>query len=118
MPGFRPDRLRRAKPDRARSMQDFNTLQTILQSVCARFKIKPNDLAGHCRQWKVVWPRCLAIYLLRSRTSYSFSAIGELFENRHHTSIFQAARTCKDELDTNADARADLSALESILDKS
>jgi chromosomal replication initiator protein len=94
-------------------LSPFLEYRRILKVVCAMFKIKPKELPKG-QAWRVVWPRYLCIYLLRTRTSYTIREIGDFF-NRDHTSVIASLKAFHNQLDTNPKSRRELSALEQSL---
>lgn len=63
----------------------------IIRHVAKFFKISKHDLVGHRRTANILWPRFVAIYLVRKLTLRSLPEIGRWF-NRDHTTIINALR--------------------------
>ena len=64
----------------------------ILEVVGQHFRLSVADLKSHRRARSVVFPRQLAMYLVRTVTDVSFPGIGELFGNRDHSTVMHAVR--------------------------
>ena len=50
-----------------------------IKFIAERYRVSLADLEGHCREWRIVWPRWLAIHLVRNYTSLSWEKIALLF---------------------------------------
>ncbi|MCM0753673.1 DnaA/Hda family protein [Desulfovibrio aminophilus] len=59
--------------------------ERILEFICARFALTPEQLASRSRKQAVVAARNAAFYLARKHTSLSLSAIGERLGRKHST---------------------------------
>ena len=57
--------------------------------IATRYHVTLEDLEGHNREWRIVWPRWLAIHLVRNYTSLPLPKIGLLFD-RHRDGIRHA----------------------------
>ena len=68
------------------------TLETICRHICARFRVRPEDLRSTSRKREVVFPRQVAIYLSRKFTAHSLIEIGEHYR-RDHSTVLHAIRS-------------------------
>lgn len=58
----------------------------IIHAVAGEFEVSVKQVLGRSRESRYVLPRQISIYLIRSFTQMSYSAIGDVF-GRHHTTI-------------------------------
>lgn len=79
---------------------DITTAFRAIAFICERYHISLEDLEGHCREWRLVWPRWLAILLIKRSTPMGPCQIAHLF-NRYHTAILSALRGVENEVQTN-----------------
>ena len=85
----------------------------IKQIVCDHFSVRMADLNSQRRDRRVLWPRQIAIYLVKVSTSLSLPAIGRRFGNRDHTTILHSCRRVEEEMAKSSPLRdllADLQA--------
>lgn len=75
--------------------------EIVVKDVCRRYDLSVDDLKSECRKRDLVFPRHLAMYLIKQRTGLSLSKIGEMF-NRDHTSVMHAIRTIQNYIDTDS----------------
>jgi len=66
------------------------SVDAIQKKVAAHFDIRPLDLKAKRRNRAVVYPRQIAMYLVRTFTDFSLPEIGEYFGGRDHTTILYA----------------------------
>ena len=66
------------------------SVDAIQKKVAAHFDIRPLDLKAKKRNRAVVYPRQIAMYLVRTFTDFSLPEIGEYFGGRDHTTILYA----------------------------
>jgi chromosomal replication initiator protein len=64
----------------------------ILETVSQHFRLSVADLKSHRRARSVVFPRQLAMYLVRTVAEVSFPSIGDLFSGRDHSTVMHAVR--------------------------
>ena len=68
------------------------SLESICRHICARFRVRSEDLRSTSRKREVVFPRQVAIYLSRKFTTHSLIEIGEHYR-RDHSTVLHAIRT-------------------------
>lgn len=66
------------------------TPEKIKKAVSKKYKIKISDLESSSRKAVYAYPRQIAMYLCRIMTDYSFTKIGNIFGNRHFTTVKHA----------------------------
>lgn len=66
------------------------TVASIQAEVCQYFRLPKKELIGTKRVQSVVYPRQIAMYLVRELTDLSLPKIGELFGKRDHSTVLHA----------------------------
>jgi chromosomal replication initiator protein len=66
------------------------TMDAVLRTVAERFQIKPAQLKEKSNTKKVVYPRQVAMYLIKELTDASLPEIGRLFAGKHHTTVIHS----------------------------
>ena len=86
-----------------------------MQGVCAYYNIDIERLRGKQREREVVWPRQVAMYLMRQETSASLLQIGVELGGRDHTTIMHGWEKVHAEMTNNDRVRHEVAAvLESL----
>ena len=75
--------------------------RTILQAVSDSFDVSLEDLLGKKRDKKTAFARQIVMYLLRTETGCSFSAIGRELGNRNHATILHGYKKVSEEISAN-----------------
>ena len=79
---------------------DITTAFRAISFISSRYHVSLGDLDGHCREWRVVWPRWLAMFLIKRSTPMGLRKIAYLFD-RYPTAIQHALRAVENEVETN-----------------
>jgi len=66
------------------------TIDSIQRAVADRFQIKPAQLKEKSNTKKVVYPRQVAMYLVKELTDASLPEIGRSFGGKHHTTVIHS----------------------------
>jgi chromosomal replication initiator protein len=66
------------------------TIDSIQKAVAERFQIKQSQLREKSNTQKVVYPRQVAMYLVKELTSASLPEIGRAFGGKHHTTVIHS----------------------------
>jgi chromosomal replication initiator protein len=66
------------------------TMDSIQKAVAEHFQIKPNQLKEKSNTKKIVYPRQVAMYLIKELTSASLPEIGRAFGGKHHTTVIHS----------------------------
>jgi chromosomal replication initiator protein len=91
------------------------TISSILMGVCRYYNIKPELLRGKQRERDIVWPRQVAMYLMREETNVSLLQIGNELGGRDHTTILHGWEKVHAEMAHNDRVRHEIAAvLESL----
>lgn len=91
-----------------REINAFN----IKKSVAEFFGLKVSDLEGSKRTREIVYPRQIAIYLIRKHTNLSLPQIGKEFGDRDHTTIMHSCEKIENELKSNENLKERIELIE------
>jgi len=89
------------------------TTEDIQKIVSQHYQIKQMDLKSNTRSKPIVMARQMAMYLAKKYLDKSLTDIGRSFGGRDHTTVINALRRVKDQLDKNTEIKRDLQDLES-----
>lgn len=84
------------------------TAKQLITTVALYFDIKVDDLVGESRRKELVFPRQIAMFLMREEMSRSFPAIGQELGGRDHTTAMHACTKIHKELENDDKLRQDL----------
>lgn len=90
----------------------------ILKAVSSFFHLKSSDLKSSRKHKVVAQPRQIAMYLARKLTPHSFPELGERFGGKDHTTIMHGFSKVQKELESNAQLRSTILAIEKNLQSS
>ncbi len=93
------------------------TAENVIKSVCNYFNIKIGDIKSNKKLKEFVWPRQIAMYLIRNYTELSFPEIGDKFGGKDHSSIIYAVNKIKNSLKNNEELKKTLSDIIKIIKK-
>ena len=79
----------------------ITTYKNVIQAVAEFYDISPGDLINRNRKKEVVFPRQIAMYLIRNELKNSFPFIGEKIGKRDHTTVMYACEKLSKELKKN-----------------
>lgn len=74
------------------------TPEKIKKTVCRHFGIDVRDMESAKRSSQIAYPRQIAMYLCRSMTEYSYEKIGQVFGNRHYSTVMHACEKIQKDL--------------------
>jgi chromosomal replication initiator protein len=66
------------------------TIDSIQKAVAERFNIKQSQLKEKSNTHKIVFPRQVAMYLVKELTNASLPEIGRAFGGKHHTTVLHS----------------------------
>jgi chromosomal replication initiator protein len=95
--------VREALADLLRHAVRVVHLEDIDRAVCSVLRLDPGTLQGKGRSWVVSHPRMVAMLLSRKHTASSYSAIGEYFGGRNHSTAVAAEKKVRQWLLDNAE---------------
>jgi len=77
------------------------SMQAIQQEVCTAYAVSPEALAGPTKSRPLVIARQIGMYLSRKLTGSTYSAVGEAFGGRDHSTVIYACRKVRAEMRRN-----------------
>jgi len=83
------------------SPKKMTTYKNIIQAVAEFYDINTHELINRCRRKEVVYPRQIAMYLIRGELKKSFPFIGEKLGGRDHTTVMYACEKLNKEMEKN-----------------
>ena len=89
----------------------------IKKAVASYYGIKVSELESKKRSRNIAYPRQIAIYLIREKTSYSFPQIGECFGGRDHSTIMHSYEKICEEMEFSKEIRNALKSIEETIEK-
>lgn len=82
----------------------------IIETITNFFHLKPVDLRSKKRSKNIVYPRSIAMYLLREKTKLSLSEVGSLFD-RDHSTVLTAINKISEQEKTDPELQGTLETL-------
>src|SRR5713226_3260696 len=87
------------------------TITEILDGVCRYYNVEPDRLRGKQRDRDIVWPRQIAMYVMREETNASLLQIGTALGGRGHTTVIHGWEKVRAEMKNNDKVRREIAAL-------
>ena len=101
------------------SFVDKNQVQVapdrVLEAVCQFFGVSRDDLVGKKRSKEQVYPRHIAMYLLRNEVNMSYPQIGKLLGDRDHTTIMHGFGVINREISQSDNLRTEITRLKELI---
>lgn len=91
------------------SPKKITNYKNIIQAVAEFYDVNTNELINRCRRKEVVYPRQVAMYLIREELKKSFPFIGEKLGGRDHTTVMYACDKLNKEIENNELLQQELS---------
>jgi len=91
------------------------TPEYILDVVCEHFSVSKQDIESSKRTKELVYPRQIAMYLMKKLTNCSLDNVGKLLGGRDHATIIYGIDKVTKDIDTNDELKRDISVLEKKL---
>jgi len=88
------------------------TIEAIQKRVAESYDIRLSDMTSKRRPENIAFPRQVAMYLSRTLTEASLSAIGDAFGGRDHGTVLHACRAVKNRMEVDAQVRQTVGYLE------
>jgi chromosomal replication initiator protein len=89
--------------------------RAVLEAICSRFTLTPEDLSGPSRARDVTYARHLAMYFLHKRLRLPYTEIGTLLGGRDHTTALSGCRRIARESTVIPATQADIDAVDAVL---
>ena len=83
-------------------------LKNILNRVAEFYDVAVNDLVNRSRKKEVVYPRQIAMYLIREELKASYPYIGEKLGGRDHTTVIYACEKISQEIDRSENLQQEI----------
>ncbi|MEM9290449.1 MAG: chromosomal replication initiator protein DnaA [Acidobacteriota bacterium] len=80
-----------------------STANEIVKVVARHYGLKVSEIKSRNNSRQIVFPRKVAMYVLRNQTDMSFPEIGKLFNDKHHTTVMAAVRDIEEQRKTDPD---------------
>lgn len=74
------------------STKKFVSIEEVQKEVCTFYKISSSELISAKKSKKFALPRQVAMYILRAKTDFSTTEIGQLFGGRDHTTVMHSEK--------------------------
>ncbi|BCL81370.1 chromosomal replication initiator protein DnaA [Ktedonobacteria bacterium brp13] len=87
------------------------TTREVLDGVCRYYNVNPDLLRGKQKNREIVWPRQVAMYLMREETAASLLQIGSALGGRDHTTIMHGWEKVHAEIGNNDMVRQEIAAV-------
>lgn len=91
------------------------TFQDILEAVSRYYSVSVQDMIGQSRVREILIPRQIAMYIAKKHLGLSLVRIGELFSNRDHTTVMNAAGKIEQRMHSDSQLLREIHALEQEL---
>jgi chromosomal replication initiator protein len=91
------------------------SIEAIQRRVAEHYDLRLADMTSRRRPENIAFPRQVAMYLARTLTEHSLSAIGEAFGGRDHGTVLHACRLVKDRMEVDSSVRQVVQYLEKQL---
>jgi chromosomal replication initiator protein len=101
----------------ARKRSSTLTLSAVLEGVCCFYNVDPERLRGKQREREVVWPRQVAMYLMREKTGASLLEIGAELGGRDPTTVMHGWEKVQSEVATNDRVRREIDEILAAIQK-
>jgi chromosomal replication initiator protein len=87
------------------------SVKEVMEGVCRYYNVNPDLVRGKQRDRDIVWPRQVAMYLMREETSASLLQIGAELGGRDHTTIMHGWEKVHTEVVNNDRVRREIAAV-------
>ncbi len=85
--------------------------KAVIQAVADFYDINTSRLVNRCRKKELVWPRQVAMYLMREELKKSFPFIGEKLGGRDHTTVMYACDKLNKEVEKNETLQQEINSI-------
>lgn len=92
-----------------------STPQKIIQVVAEYYSLPIEELCGSARRKEALFPRQIAIYLMREETHIAFTKIGELLDGRDHTTMMHSYQKIASLIEADNKVHADVALIKQRL---
>lgn len=93
----------------------YRPMLQMQELVAAFYGIHPQLMTGQSRDQAHVWPRWVAMHLIRKLMGKSLPGIGKAFGHRHHTSVLHGLRKVEKRMEGDSEFRNAIDQLTKVL---
>ena len=90
-------------------------MDKILKATGDFFKVGADELISTKRNRELVWPRQIAMYLLRHEMNMSFPKIGQVLGKKDHSTIMHGVSKIEKEIGANNELKKELTLIKEKL---
>ena len=94
------------------------TPREIMEAVSKFYEISFKDIISNSRRKELVWPRQIAIYLIREELNTSYPSIGQEMGGRDHTTAMHAYNKILNEIKENEKLKQELESIKQLFSSS
>lgn len=87
------------------------TIPSIIEAVSKYYKISTKDIISPTRKSNIAFPRQIAMYICRIKTSNSLPMIGKYFADRDHTTVMYACEKVAERIKSDKEVENDINEL-------
>lgn len=87
------------------------TANTVLEGICRYYNVDVERMQSKQRDREIVWPRQVAMYLMREETDASLLQIGAALGGRDHTTIIHGCEKVRSEISRDERVRREVAAV-------
>lgn len=99
------------KPRASDKLMNQNKIQNILSTVSEYYRISTSDLISKKRTSQYVFPRQVAMYLIKTIYDLPYKKIGTFFNNRDHSTVMHSVEKIRNEIEMDVDVKNDVEKL-------
>ncbi|MDD3958111.1 MAG: chromosomal replication initiator protein DnaA [Candidatus Izemoplasmatales bacterium] len=90
---------------------EISNYNTVLDIVSAYYSISSSDLLSKKRQKQYVYPRQVAMYILKDLFDITYKKIGQIFNNRDHSTVIYSIEQIANDIQTDSAKKGDIDKL-------
>ena len=99
------------KPRTSDKLMNQNKINNMLSIVSDYYRISTSDLISKKRTTNYVFPRQVAMYLIKTIYDLPYKKIGTFFNNRDHSTVMHSVEKIRNEIEMDADVKNDVEKL-------
>jgi chromosomal replication initiator protein len=88
-----------------------NKIKNIMSVVSDYYRISTSDLVSKKRTAKYVFPRQVAMYLIKTMYDLPYKKIGSFFNNRDHSTVMHSVEKINNEMEMDSNVKKDVEKL-------
>ena len=85
--------------------EDKPNYEDVLSIIASIYNINVADILGNSKLSKFVLPRHIAMYVLKEKYDLSYKTVGNILNNRDHTTVLNGYNNIKQNLDSNEELK-------------